>query len=617
MSIIQLLPDHIANQIAAGEVIQRPASVIKEMVENAVDAGATSIKVIIKDAGRTLIQIIDDGYGMNEKDAVLCFERHATSKLKTADDLFQIQTKGFRGEALASIAAIAHVTLKTKHKDEAELGVKIEVEGSTIKINERVVCSKGSSFEVKNLFYNVPARRNFLKSDAVEFNHIREEMERIIFAHPNVQFSLFHNGQAIYELQSAILRKRIVDVFGKSIQEKLVPIEEETNIVKIHGYIGKPDASRKSRGEQYLFVNNRFFKDSYFNHAITKAYEGLIADKTYPTYFIFFEIDPSKIDVNIHPTKTEIKFEEDRFIYSILLSSVKQALGKYNIYPTLDFEQETSFDVPNSVRKSDPVAPYIEVNPNFNPFQLTSSSPNSNSKGGSSGFSTAMKNVGFGNDAPSTLDWENFYKIKEEETPVETQKLDFEEAIEDTVVEQTDNLLIRGKYLITNCKSGLLVIDYKRANERIVYDELQSNFIHSPIAAQQLLFPYEKNISKQEALQWSNNTSLFNQLGFIGEIQNENLLINAIPSFLSDEHINDVLENMLETLMHREIEKSDLAHKLISDIAKSASRTLKIATIDHGKKIIDQLFQCENHSFSPTGKKIISTLTFEEIAQKF
>jgi DNA mismatch repair protein MutL len=617
MSIIQLLPDHIANQIAAGEVIQRPASVIKEMVENAIDAGATSIKVIIKDAGRTLIQIIDDGDGMNEKDAILCFERHATSKLKTADDLFQLQTKGFRGEALASIAAIAHVTLKTKHKDEAELGVKIEVEGGTIKINERAVCSKGSSFEVKNLFYNVPARRNFLKSDAVEFNHIREEMERIIFAHPNVQFSLFHNGQAIYELQIAILRKRIVDVFGKSIQEKLVPIQEETNIVKIHGYIGKPDAARKSRGEQYLFVNNRFFKDSYFHHAITKAYEGLIAERTFPTYFIFFEIDPSKIDVNIHPTKTEIKFEEDRFIYSILLSAVKQALGKYNIYPTLDFEQETSFEVPSSVRKSDPVAPYIEVNPNFNPFQSTSSSPNSNSKGGSSGFSSAMKNVGFGNDAPSTLDWENFYKIKEDETPVETQKIDFEEANEETVVEQTDNLLIRGKYLVTNCKSGLLIIDSKRANERIIYDELQTNFIHSPIAAQQLLFPYEKSISKQEAIQWSMNNSLFHQLGFIGAIQEQTLLINAIPAFLADDQIISVLDNMFETLMHREIDKSDLAHQLIASIAKSASKSIALTHNEEAKRMIVQLFQCENHSFSPTGKKILSTLTIEEIAQKF
>jgi len=615
MSIIQLLPDHIANQIAAGEVIQRPASVIKEMVENAIDAGATSIKVIIKDAGRTLIQIIDDGDGMSEKDAVLCFERHATSKLKTAEDLFNLQTKGFRGEALASIAAIAHVTLKTKHKDEAELGVKIEVEGNSIKINERVVCSKGSSFEVKNLFYNVPARRNFLKSDAVEFGHIREEMERIIFAHPAVNISLYHNGQVIYDLQSAILRKRIVDVFGKSIQEKLVPIEEETNIVKIRGYIGKPDAARKSRGEQYLFVNNRYFKDSYFHHAITKAYEGLIADKTYPTYFIFFEIDPSKIDVNIHPTKTEIKFEEDRFIYSILLSSVKQALGKYNIYPTLDFEQETSFNVPNEVRKSEPVAPYIEVNPNFNPF--TSNTNSNSTKGSSSGYSSAMKNVGFGNDGTTQHDWANFYKIKEEESPIETQKIDFEEDEINPVYEETENLLLRGKYIITNCKSGLLLIDFKRANERIVYDDLLSNFIHAPIAAQQLLFPYEKNISYQEAQQWQNNSSLFNQLGFIGEIKEELLFINAIPSFLLDNQINDVLENMLETLMHREIDKSDLAHKLIADISKSASKNISLTHKEQAKKLIDQLFQCENHSFSPAGKKIISTLTIEEIAQKF
>jgi len=619
MSIIQLLPDHIANQIAAGEVIQRPASVIKEMVENAIDAGAKSIKIIIKDAGRTLIQIIDDGDGMNEKDAILCFERHATSKLKSADDLFKLTTKGFRGEALASIAAIAHVTLKTKHKDETELGVKIEVEGSTIKSNERVVCPKGSSFEVKNLFYNVPARRNFLKSDAVEFGHIKDEFERIIFAHPDVQFSLFHNGHSIYELHSAILRKRIVDVFGKSIQEKLVPIEEETNIVKISGYIGKPDAARKSRGEQFFFVNNRFFKDSYFHHAITKAYDGLIPEKTYPTYFIFFEIDPTKIDVNIHPTKTEIKFEEDRFIYSILLSSVKQALGKYNIYPTLDFEQETSFDVPADIRKSKPVAPYIEVNPNFNPFETTTS--NQNSKGSSSGFSQAIKNTGFGQASPSTIDWENFYKIKEEESIEENPQLDiYDEQITDTSIDESiskEKFLLRGKYIITTCKSGLLLIDTKSANERIVYDELQTNFIHSPIVAQQLLFPFEKSITSQEAIQWSMNNSLFQQLGFIGEIQDQTLFITAIPAFLDDNQIISVLDNMLETLMHREIDKSDLAHQLIASIAKSASKSFTLNHDEEAKRIIDLLFQCENHSFSPSGKKIISTLTFEELSQKF
>ena len=344
MGLIQRLPEHIANQIAAGEVIQRPASVVKELMENAIDASSTSVMVVIKDAGRTLIQVIDDGDGMQEEDASACFLRHATSKISSANDLFQLQTKGFRGEALASIAAIAHVQLKTKHKDQTETGILLNIEGNTIKNTEKTVCPKGSSFEVKNLFYNVPARRNFLKSDTVEFGHIREEFERIVLAHPEIRFSLHHNTQEIYNLQSSNLRKRVVDVLGKSNNERLVPLEEQTNIVKISGFIGKPETARKTRGEQFFFVNNRFFKDAYFHHAVSKAFEGLIPEKTFPCYFIFFEIDPAKIDVNIHPTKTEIKFEEDRFIYSILLSSIKQSLGKYNIFPTMDFELDTSFD---------------------------------------------------------------------------------------------------------------------------------------------------------------------------------------------------------------------------------------------------------------------------------
>ncbi len=611
MSIIQRLPEHIANQIAAGEVIQRPASVIKEMVENAIDAGAKSVKIIVKDAGRTLIQIIDDGAGMNEKDAALCFERHATSKLKSADDLFNLKTKGFRGEALASIASIAHVTLKTHHKDENDLGTKIEVEGGTIKINERVVCPVGSSFEVKNIFYNVPARRNFLKSDNVEFGHIRDEFERIAYAHPEVHFTLFNNGQSVYDLHPTILKKRIADITNRSLLEKLVPIEEETNIVKITGYIGSPETARKSRGEQFLFVNNRFFKDSYFHHAITKAFEGLIADKTYPSYYIFFDIDPSKIDVNIHPTKTEIKFEEDRFIYSILLSSVKQALGKYNIYDELDFEKETSFDIPTSFRKNEIVEPFIEVNPNFNPFISTTST--SSSSKGSGGFSPAIKNHGFGNEVPTEKDWSNFYAIKEEEEkPEVVAPIQFEE-----VIESTEKYLIRGKYLITNCKSGLLLIDFRRANERIVFDELLASFIHVPIASQQLLFPFERSVTHQELELWMTNSSLLNQIGFNGEIVGGNLNVNAIPAFLSDDQINDVLDSIMETMMHREIEKVDLAHKLIADIAKATSRNLNINQNEQAKTLVDQLFQCENHSFSPTGKKIMSTITLDEIATKF
>ena len=607
MGLIQRLPEHIANQIAAGEVIQRPASVVKELMENAIDASSTSVMVVIKDAGRTLVQVIDDGDGMQEEDANACFLRHATSKISSADDLFQLQTKGFRGEALASIAAIAHVQLKTKHKDQSETGILLNIEGNTIKNTEKTVCPKGSSFEVKNLFYNVPARRNFLKSDTVEFGHIREEFERIVLAHPEIRFSLHHNTQEIYNLQSSNLRKRVVDVLGKSNNERLVPLEEQTNIVKISGFIGKPETARKTRGEQFFFVNNRFFKDAYFHHAVIKAFEGLIPERTFPSYFIFFEIDPAKIDVNIHPTKTEIKFEEDRFIYSILLSSIKQSLGKYNIFPTMDFELETSFDIPSSLRKTDPVEPQIVVNPNFNPFQTTNTTEKSN--GGT--FSEAMKNQGFGGENPSEKDWANFYSIKEEEK-IENLELEFREELE-----SDQNFLIRGKYLISNCKSGLLIIDVKRATERILYDELMSKFIHQPIVSQQLLFPFEKPIAKNEIVAWENNKSLLSQLGFSGDVIGEILEINGIPGMLSDDQIEATLGDLFETLLHRDIEKGELAHNIILSIARASSANSEISDQYKGKILIEQLFQCKDHSYTPKGKKIISTMEIQEIAAKF
>ena len=607
--IIQLLPDHIANQIAAGEVIQRPASVVKELVENAIDAGANSIKVVVKDAGRTLIQIIDDGGGMSENDAFLCFQRHATSKISNAEDLFKLTTKGFRGEALASIAAIAHVTLKTKLA-ESEIGTLIEVEGNKIKHKEPFVCSNGSSFEVKNIFYNVPARRNFLKSDNVEFGHIREEFERIALAHSEIKFSLYNNGKEEYNLLNGPLRKRIVEIFGKSNNEQLVPVEEETDIVKIKGYVGKPETARKTRGEQFLFVNQRFFKDSYFHHAISKAFEGLIPDRSFPSYFIFFEIDPAKIDVNIHPTKTEIKFEEDRFIYSILLSSIKQALGKYNVFPTLDFELESSFDVPVEVRKTEPVEPQIKVNPLFNPFQNTSSTSNSSSK--SIGMSKGIMSQGFGNSNFSEKDWKNFYSIKDEEI-IENNELEFENDFQQTET----TLLVRGKYLISKCKSGLLVIDVKRANERIIFQSLLSEFIHHPITSQQLLFPFEKTLNKSETVAWMESQTLLNQLGFVFLIQNEELSIQGIPTLIPADEINSVVDEITETLVHRELEKSELAHGIIAKLAKKGSKNTDIRNEQESRAIIEDLFQCEEHTYSPSGKLIVSTLTIDEIAQKF
>ena len=359
MNVINLLSEHISNQIAAGEVIQRPASVVKELLENSIDSGADEIKVFIKDGGRTSIMVQDNGKGMTADDAVMSFKRHATSKLKRVNDLFKMHTKGFRGEALASVSAIAHVSMKTKQKDSKDHGISIEYSGGKLMEKEECVCDTGTLIEVKNIFFNVPARRSFLKSDHVEFSHIRHEFERIAMAHDDVKLSLVQDGNEIYNLPISNLRKRITDILGKKSNENLVPISEKTDIVTISGFVGKPESAKKTRGEQYLFVNNRFFKHSYFHHAISKAFEQLIPQKTVPSYFIFFDIDTRKIDINIHPTKTEINFEEGKFIYSILLSSVKQALGKYNIAPTIDFDIDHSFDVPLSQRKEAPKEPEI------------------------------------------------------------------------------------------------------------------------------------------------------------------------------------------------------------------------------------------------------------------
>jgi DNA mismatch repair protein MutL len=604
MSIIRLLPDHIANQIAAGEVIQRPASVVKELVENAIDANATSIKVIIIDAGRTLIHIIDDGNGMNKEDSIRCFDRHATSKINEVGDLFKLQTKGFRGEALASIASIAQVVLKTKGENDT-IGHLVEIEASKLKKEGEIVCSKGSSFEIKNLFFNVPARRNFLKSDYVEFGHIEDEFIRISLAHPECKFHLIHNSQEIYILNPSILRKRIVDIFGRNSNEKLVPIEAESDIIKLSGYIGKPESARKTRGEQYLFVNNRYFKDAYFNHAINKSFEGLIPEKSFPSYFIFLDVDPSKIDVNIHPTKTEIKFEEDRFIYAILLSSTKQALGQYNISPTLDFEIETSFDIPSSYRKNDVIEPQIDINPNFNPFQTF---PKSTVKQGNS---SGIEKQGFGQLSTQENDWENFYAIN---TSAEAKQQQIE--LNDEYI-HVPHYLIRGNYLLTNCKSGVLVIDIKRATERIQYEKLISTFIKSPINAQMLLFPLLKSLNKQEAIIWKENKSLLEQLGFKGELRDNDLELIAAPDLLKEEQIDVCLSELFELLMHTLIDKGDIAHKVVAIIAKTSARLATVHIQEQAIALVNELFQLKEHVYTNTGLPILKTITIEDIELKF
>ncbi len=610
--LIKLLPDNIANQIAAGEVIQRPASVVKELLENSIDAGATRIEVNIKDSGKTLIQVVDNGKGMSSADALLCFERHATSKVRTAEDLFSLATKGFRGEALASIAAIAHVQMNTRLED-GELGRTIEIEGSVIKSNEDAAVPHGTSFEIKNLFFNVPARRNFLKSDKVEFGRISDEFMRVVLAHPDIEFSLHHNGNELYNLPATTLRKRIVDLLGKKSNDRLVPIEESTEIVSLKGFVLKPEFARKTRGEQFLFVNDRFFKSSYFNHAISKAFEGLIAEKGFPGYFLYMDVDPSKIDVNVHPTKTEIKFEEEKFIYSILLSSVRLALGKYNIAPTLDFEQETSFEIPHAMRSQPAVEPQIQVNTEYNPFVTPSRSSGGGTGKSKDNFSQAIKQEGFGTQHAKHEDWENFYEIKEEKTHEVTPVFEEEE-----MLPNYGSFLVKDSYILAPGKSGFLVFHARRAIERIVYNEVINSFIISPIESQHLLFPIEKELSKQEGINWTENTSVLKQLGFTGSVNDEILTVHAVPSVLEEETLSKSIDRILETLAHKDIEKGEVAHELVRSIARSAAmKRLNLSNKEQIQSLIDRLFQCEDHAYSPSNKKIMETLDLAFIDKKF
>jgi DNA mismatch repair protein MutL len=603
MQVIKRLPTQLANQIAAGEVVQRPSSVVKELMENAIDAGATEISLSIKDGGRTLISIQDNGSGMNAEDALLCFERHATSKIVAIDDLFKLTTMGFRGEALASIGAVAHVSLKTKL--EAGLtGVHIKMEGGNIALNEEVVCLKGTLIEVKNLFYNVPARRNFLKSDSIEFNHIEDAFLYIAIAHPEVSFILHHNNQAIYNLSSANLKRRVTDVLGKNAGDRVFPIASETDIVKLTGFIGKPETAKKTRGSQFFFVNKRFFKSLYFNHAVLKAFEGLIPEKTHPTYFIFLEVDPAKIDVNIHPTKTEIKFEEERFIYSILLSTIRQSLGMFNLMPSLDFELETAFDLPAGFNKQPIVEPTIQVDPNFNPFN-----PQGGGSGKSNGFSKGIKEQGFGSSTPSEADWRSFYTINETPLPEQQQLPGLAD------VQSMADLLLVGRYIFTPVKTGVMMIDSKRAIERILYDESIESFVKHPLNQQMLLFPIEKNLEKQEVRIVSNHLKTFEQLGFNIALQEEVLHILGAPEILHENGVVQCLEELIDRVAYSEQHQEDVAHSLVLQMVKHAARYHRISNKSEAEMQIQRLFSCPDHTLSPSNEPIIQILAFEQLNQ--
>ncbi len=610
--IIQLLPDHVANQIAAGEVVQRPASVVKELIENSIDAGATSIKLLLKDAGKTLIQVIDDGKGMSVTDARLSFERHATSKIKDAQDLFNLNTKGFRGEALASIAAIAHVELKTKQENE-ELGSQIKIEGSKIVSQETVSTAKGTSIAVKNLFYNIPARRNFLKSDTIETRHIVDEFQRVALAHPDISFLLHHNNNEVYHLKKSNLRKRIVAIFGAKMNEKLVPISEQTDIITVNGFVAKPEFSKKKRGEQFFFVNNRFIKSSYLNHAVVNAFEGLLEHGSHPSYFLYLDVPPNSIDINIHPTKTEIKFDNEKALYAILRATVKHSLGQYNVAPVLDFDRDATLDTPYNYNKktSSSSVPPITVDPTFNPFKTetnyqseTISTPKSNSTTYQSNF---KKDTG---------NWEALYTNIDSTPSIQQEQL-FESQQE---TETGKTFQIQKKYLLSSIKSGVVLINQSLAHQRVLYEEFLENITVKEASSQQLLFPVSISFSSADIEMIYTIKSDLESAGFMfDQFTKESVIIGGIPTSITESKITLVLEQLLDDI---KLEVPDASFSHFDVMAKSFAKSLAIKTgtvlsVKEQENLVNDLFSCKEPNTSPFGKPTFKTLTLNEIDSIF
>lgn len=609
-NVITLLPESVANQIAAGEVVQRPASIVKELLENAIDAKATFIKLIVKDAGRTLVQVIDNGMGMNPVDARMAFERHATSKIKKAEDLFQLHTKGFRGEALASIAAVAQVELKTKREDDI-VGQLIEIEGNKFIRQEECQAPTGSSFSVKNLFYNIPARRNFLKEDTVELKHIIDEFERVALPHANIHFQLFSNGNEIYNLPAANLIERISGLFTKTLQGKLVQINEDTDVVNISGYVGKPENAKKRRGDQYFFVNNRFIKSPYLHHAIAEAYRELIANDAHPAYYLFLEVNPEMIDINIHPTKTEIKFQDEKIIYALLHSAVKRALGKANLAPSLDFNSEMSFEIDYTKSVS---APTVTVNPDYNPFstKTATSSPSTHYK------QPAETDL----HKHNKQNWESLYQnYSNTDYKGENENLQLEKQAEQTQIEHdvfsSKAFQLYNKYIISAHENGLLVVDQQRAHERILYEHYKTNKDRNQVtASQQVLFPVTIELTPNDYVLLESLMSHFKLLGFEIEPFGKNtVVVQGTPAELGEFNTQEMVEGILETYKLNTFDvKIDPFENMCKSMAKNAG-------IKYGKSLDEQeialmlqhLFMCENPMYNPNGKPIIMEMSKLEL----
>lgn len=624
-NLIELLPDKVANQIAAGEVVQRPASAIKELMENAIDAGATDVSLIIRDGGKTLIQVIDNGSGMGETDARLCFSRHATSKIKQAKDLFDLHTMGFRGEALASIAAIAQVTLKTRTEDQ-DLGTQITIEGGEVKSQEACATAKGTSIEVKNLFYNVPARRNFLKSEKAETRYILEEFQRIVLAHPEIAFSMFHNDSETHRLPKSTFRQRIVNLFGTRYNQRLAPVDEETDIVKISGFLGKPEFAKKTRGEQFFFVNNRFIKSSYLHHAINNAMEGMLQSDLHPSYFLFLDVAPDSIDVNIHPTKTEIKFEDEKSIYAILRSTIRRSLGQYNIAPSLDFEINHDYDVSPMGDSKEIRQPVIHVDPNYNPFDTGESTENRPKSDQS--FSSKLRSAGL--DRPNTHNnqehWESLYQGTEEvsfsshESFAEQTSL--AQNFEDGQIEEQSKPIyqMHNKYIMSHLKSGFLIVDQQRAHERILFEQFLSSIKNDKALSQQLLFPQTVSLSPSDLVLLKELQTDIEALGFDIAAFGENAIeVHGIPYDTPTGELQEIIEDLLEQYKHHTSEAQlDRREQIAKSMAKSLSiKTGKKLSHKEMQKLIDELFACEQPNISPNGKTAVITLSLEELSKRF
>lgn len=622
--IIHLLPEVVANQIAAGEVVQRPASVVKELLENSVDAGADKIELIIKDAGRTLIQVVDNGKGMSFKDARMCFERHATSKLTTADDLFHLQTKGFRGEALASIAAIAHVELRTKQKDEVE-GTLLLIEGSEIKEHSQVATADGTSISVKNLFFNVPARRNFLKSDSVEFSHIEEEFYRVVLTHCELAFSLYHNGKLILQLQASNLKQRIVSVFGNHFQDKLYPIEQQTDFINISGFVAKPENAKKRKSEQYMFINNRYVRHPLLNYAVETAYKELILDGYKPAYFINLDVDPATIDVNVSPTKVDVKLQDERLVFGFLNSTVKKSLGQMTLTPQLDFDYEPGMDmsVGDHQKNREVVEPVVTRNVGFNPFD---SYPSGGGHG--SGKSQMPRNTSF-----DTSGWSDFLNALKTETVErgnvegEQQQLKLEDINpgnidnKENAIENITNFLnVNGEFILMNYRQGLTVIHIGNARERILYEHYLEALQNTPVVVQQSLFPETISLTSAKADMLRELKPDLLKLGYeIESIDATHFAVNGTPYGEEDEDVQNAIEVLLDGYQSNAfLHRMDKNNNIALSMAKQKSSHIKpMKEACEFTDFLSRLFRCKVCDVSPTGKAIMRHWDSSQMASWF